>query len=164
MEAQINKVVKVTHVKLEPIERSIQVNLQPMTNDVKPLFLLYDMGHIRNLVLELFVSFRTCQIISTGKKIWEWLQKILSNSDIILSLLPLIELLCPCLQLIWHHLCCVFMTFLELGDIMRGLNKPVVSVRINSYGILFHISHMFVTQELIDLPKLLVIVLLNTWE
>ena len=71
MEAQINKVVKVTHVKLEPIERSIQVNLQPMTNDVKPLFLLYDMGHIRNLVLELFVSFRTCQIISTGKKIWE---------------------------------------------------------------------------------------------
>lgn len=54
------------------------------------------------------------------------------------------------------------MPFLKLQDIIGWLNKSIVPVGPDSDGVLLHVGDMLIRKQLIDLPELFVVVLLNT--
>lgn len=70
MEAEIDEIVKVAHVELQPVNRRIQVNFEAVANYVEAFDFLDDVGHVSNFITCLRLCF-ACQIVCTFKQIWE---------------------------------------------------------------------------------------------
>lgn len=162
METQVDEVIEVGHVELQPVERGVQVDLQAMANNIKPLLLFHNISHISLLVLELLILILSRQIIRAREQIWEGLQEVLADRDIVLLLLPLRELCLEILLLVGRHLRRVGVPLLKLRDVEGWLNKAIVPVGPDPDGVLLHISDMLIRKQLINFPKLFVVVLLNS--
>ena len=75
MKTQVHKIVQVAHIELEPVERCVQIYLQPMANDVELLSWFYLRSFSFNL---------------KDKESWKSFDEYLSYRLVIHILFPLI--------------------------------------------------------------------------